>query len=96
MILNNKLRKLQVNAEEKVTYKDVIEKRELILTDSTKLVFSTSESSKGKVNFDIRTYITKGEEEIPTRKGINFNVENLEEFIALVLEMNKELIEKNI
>lgn len=90
--------KLQVEAEgrNKITYTDILEKREIKLTDSTKLVFSATESSTGVVNFDVRTYITKGEEEIPTRKGINFNVENLEEFLTVVLEMNKELIEKNI
>lgn len=98
MVIKN-IKKLKiVNAEEKgsVTYRELIPKREMVLTDSTKLVFSASESSQGKVNFDVRTYIVKESENIPTRKGINFNVENLEEFLAIIMDINKELIDKNI
>lgn len=99
MIMRPKRKLSQVQAEEKgssVTYKDLVKRRELTLTDSTKLVFSVVENSKKTITLDIRTYITKNGDEIPTRKGINLNIENMEELIETILDINNELIDKNI
>ena len=89
---------IQVSAEEKpatkketVEYNDVIQNRELNIADGIKLVFSVSRAKEGNPHVDRRTYIETEKYSGPTKKGINFDVENLEEFIGIMEEINEEL-----
>jgi hypothetical protein len=56
---------------------------ELEISDTTKLKLSIGEF-RGSERVDIRQYILVNGEEIPTKKGINFNSEWVEKFILMV------------
>lgn len=90
-----------VKAEEKkekktVEYKDLIKARELEIADGIKLVFSVSKSSEGNPHLDIRTWIDTEKYSGPTKKGINFDIESLEEFKDIIEDIDSELESMNI
>lgn len=74
-----------------VEYNDIIETKELAIADGVKLVFSVSKTLDGNPHLDIRTWVKSEKYEGPTKKGINFDVENLEEFLDIVNGINEEL-----
>lgn len=80
--------------KEKPVYIDLAEKRELTISDGVKLVFSVSKAQEGNPHLDIRTYIDSESYKGPTKKGINFDIESLEEFIQILEIMNEELDSK--
>ena len=91
-----------VNAEEKpkkdktIEYQDVVKARELEIADGIKLVFSVSKTSEGNPHLDIRTWIESEKYTGPTKKGINFDIESLEEFRGILKEIDSELEKKGI
>lgn len=93
---------LTVKAEEKeavtkkkeVNYTEVVEPRELEIAEGIKLVFSVSTTTEGYPHMDIRTHIQSEKYTGPTKKGINFCIENLEEFRELLKDIDNELQEK--
>ena len=58
---------------------------ELEITDNAKLVLSLGEF-RGSQRVDLRTYVKlkDKEEYTPTKKGINFNAEWVDDFIKLI------------
>ena len=79
-------------------YKDCIEKKELQLNETTKLVFSVRRKNDdiGLPYVDIRIFINSPEYTGPTKKGINFALERLDEFQKLVEAINVECDEKGV
>ena len=90
------------NAEEKpkkdktIEYQDIIEARELEIAEGIKLVFSVSKTAEGTPRLDIRTWIESERYTGPTKKGINFDIESLEEFRGILQEIDSELQNKGI
>ena len=94
---------MPVSAEEKpkkektvVDYKDVVEPQELEIADGIKLVFSVSKTTEGTPHLDIRTWIESEKYTGPTKKGINFDIENLEDFLEILKDIDKELQSKGL
>ncbi|MFZ2330001.1 MAG: PC4/YdbC family ssDNA-binding protein [Atribacterota bacterium] len=58
---------------------------ELEITDNTKLVLSLGEF-RGAQRVDLRTYLKLRDQEeyTPTKKGINFNAEWIDEFVKMI------------
>lgn len=80
-----------------IEYKEVIEPRKMNLAEGLDLVFSVSESnSEEGARIDIRTYITSERYTGPTKKGINFPVELIEEFREFLDEIDEALQKKGI
>lgn len=79
-------------------YEDCIEKKELQLNETTKLVFSVRRKNDdiGLPYVDIRIFANSPEYTGPTKKGINFALERLDEFQKLVEEINVECDEKGV
>ena len=77
-------------------YKDCIEKKELQLNETTKLVFSVrrKDDDLGLPWVDIRIYVSSPEYTGFTKKGISFPLERLDEFQELIKEINAECEEK--
>ena len=60
---------------------------ELEITDNTKLKLSIGEF-RGNERVDLRKYFKNADNEyIPTKKGINFNSEWIDRFIAMVSKL---------
>ena len=79
------------------TYKDEIEPLEMELSDKVKLIFAVKRQGElGLPNVDIRMYMTTDVYTGFTKKGINFPLELIEEFIELVNQVNAECEEKGI
>lgn len=78
-------------------YTDCIEKKELQLNE-TKLVFSVRRKNDdiGLPYVDIRIVDNSSEYTGPTKKGINFALERLNEFQKLVEEIKAECDEKGV
>lgn len=89
-----------VSAEEKPKkekeYHDIIEPQEITIAEGIKLVFSVSKTSEGNPHLDIRTWIESEKYTGPTKKGINFDVENLEEIRAILEGIDKALDRKGM
>jgi hypothetical protein len=87
--------------KKKAEYTNLVEPKELEITDNSKLVFSASQMAGDKdnnVHVDIRTYIVNADTSKysgPTQRGVNFDVEYLDEFIETLKEVSKELKKKN-
>lgn len=103
MARKSRLGMIQVQAEEKpkkekpqVEYKDIINARELQIADGVKLVFSVSKASDGNPHLDIRTYIESEKYVGPTKKGVNFDIESLEEFKEILNEIDQELQDQGL
>ena len=79
-------------------YEDCIDKKELQLNQTTKLVFSVRRKNDdmGLPYVDIRVFINSPEYTGPTKKGINFALERLDEFQGMIEEINAECDEKGI
>ena len=79
-------------------YMDCIDKKELQLNETTKLVFSVRRKNDdiGLPYVDIRIFVNSSEYTGPTKKGINFALERLNEFQKLVEEINAECDEKGV
>lgn len=77
--------------KEKPVYTEISNPKELIIADGVKLVFSVNKSQEGNTHIDIRTYIESEKYTGPTKKGINFHIESLEDFIEIISDMNEEL-----
>lgn len=82
--------------KEKVEYNDIIGPKELEISEGIKLVFSVSKTSDGNPHLDIRTWINSEKYTGPTKKGINFDIENLEEFKEILEQIDVELDMKGI
>lgn len=80
-----------------VEYKEVIEPRKMNLAEGLDLVFSVAESNAEEgARLDIRTYIQTERYSGPTKKGINFPVELIEEFRAFLDEIDEALQKRGI
>lgn len=78
-------------------YPDLIDKKELVLSDKIKLVFSVARGGEyGLPMIDVRTYVIKGEEDIPTKKGIRLPLEMLYDFMEILEDIDTECDEKGI
>lgn len=79
-------------------YKDCIEKKELQLNESTKLVFSVrrKDDDLGLPWVDIRIYVSSPEYTGFTKKGISFPLERLEEFQEVIEKIDSECDEKGV
>lgn len=83
--------------EKEVEYRDLIEPKVMNLSEGLDLVFSVSEAvSDEGARIDIRTYITTERYTGPTKKGINFPVELLEEFKEFINEIDEALQKRGI
>lgn len=80
------------------TYKDCIKKKELQLNENTKLIFSVrrKDDDLGLPWVDIRVFVNSPEYTGPTKKGISFALERLDEFQGLIEEINAECDEKGV
>ena len=79
-------------------YMDCIPKRELQLNETAKLVFSVRRRNDdiGLPYFDIRVFVNTPEYVGPTKKGINFALERLDEFQDIIEAINVECDEKAV
>ena len=81
----------------KKEYTNLIEPQELLIADKAKLVFSASvpkDAEEESVHLDIRTFIVNPDPDKysgPTQKGINFDVEYLDEVIELLKGVSEGL-----
>ena len=80
----------------KKEYTNLIEPQELLIADKAKLVFSASVPKEGEedspVHLDIRTFIVNPDTTKysgPTQKGINFDVEYLDEVIEILRSVSE-------
>ena len=80
------------------TYSDCIEKKVLQLNETTKLVFSVRRKNDdvGLPWVDIRVFVNSDEYTGPTKKGISFPLERLDEFQELIETINEECDEKGV
>ena len=84
------------NAKNERTYTDLVKNRELSIAEGVKLVFSVSKANDGNPHIDIRTHITSEKYTGMTKKGINFDIEFLEEFKQIIEFIDEELQENGI
>ena len=84
-------------------FTDVIDKKEMALNDTSKLVFSflKNTSEEGDYHVDIRKHMyieddTGVKRWTPTKKGFMFNAEMFEEFINVLNAMNEEAQEQGV
>ena len=79
-------------------YKDCIEKKELQLNETTKLVFSVrrKDDDLGLPWVDVRIYVNSPEYTGFTKKGISFPLERLEEFQEVIEKIDSECDEKGV
>lgn len=92
---------LQVKAEEpkkKVerSYENIVQAREMYIADGVKLVFSVSKTSDGEPHLDIRTHIESEKYTGPTKKGINLDIEYLEDLKVILDEIDQDLQKKGL
>lgn len=78
-------------------YPDLIDKKELVLGDKDKLVFSVARGGEfGLPMVDIRHYVKTSKYTGPTKKGIRLPLEMLYSFMELLEEVDTECDEKGI
>ena len=75
-------------------FTNVVEPIEMEITDSSDLVFSAFENENGEVYVSVRTYIDTDRYKGPTKKGITFHVERLEEFKDMIAKLDSKLNNK--
>lgn len=84
-------------AKKENTYVDIIPSQRMNIADGIDLVFSVSQSAdEGEPHLDIRTYVKTDRYTGPTKKGINFNIESLEEFRGILEAIEEQLVEKGL
>lgn len=93
-------KKLPIKKEEKkkkpTDFTKLAEERVLRITDGTSLVFSVSKTQEGNPHVDIRTHVHTDKYDGPTKRGINFDIEFLEDFRQILEFIDEELSEKGI
>jgi hypothetical protein len=78
-------------------YKDEVEPLRLSISDTSELVFSVKRAGdEGLPHVDIRTYVKTPTYEGFTKKGINFPLEYLLEFVMRCNDLNDECDEKGL
>ena len=78
-------------------YPDLIDKRELVLNETNKLVFSVARGGEyGLPMIDIRHYMDTKKYSGPTKKGIRIPLEMLYDFMETLEEIDTECDEKHI
>lgn len=79
------------------SYPDLLEKKELVLGDTNKLVFSVARGGEyGLPMIDIRHYTDTSKYSGPTKKGIRLPLEMLYDFLEILDEIDTECDEKGI
>ena len=79
------------------TYKDEVTPLELVIDDTMKLVFTVKRGGDlGLPRVDIRQYVTTETYQGFTKKGINFPLEFMLEFMDRVEALNTECDEKGL
>lgn len=92
-----KERKTHKNTLPPDTYQDEIEPKRLKIDDNTELVFSVKRGGElGLPRVDIRQYVKTENYEGFTKKGINFALEYLYDFIDICNDVNEECDKANI
>ena len=94
-------KKLPIKKEESkkkkpTDFTKLAEERVLRITDGTSLVFSVSKTKDGDPHVDIRTHVSTDKYTGPTKRGVNFNIEFLEDFRQILEIIDEELAEKGI
>lgn len=95
-IVKKQLPKKGTKAEQTQEYTKLAEERVLRITDGTSLVFSVSKTKEGNPHLDIRTHVHTEKYEGPTKRGINFNIEFLEDFRQILEIIDEELADKGL
>lgn len=81
----------------KEEFKQLVEQRELEISDNCKLVFSIARMGEdGTPHLDIRTHISGDAYTGPTKKGINFDTELLLDFQEIIDNLVNECEEKSL
>jgi hypothetical protein len=62
---------------------------QLDVTNNKRLILSIGEY-RGAERIDLRQYVKAGSEYIPTKSGINFNAEWLDDFLKMVEKLRDE------
>lgn len=78
----------------KAEYKEVVKPRTINLIEGIDLVFSVSKNKSEEDSLphvDIRTYIESENYTGPTKKGINFSLEHLDEVIKILKDIESEM-----
>lgn len=81
----------KIELEEEITYTDIIPSQTLVLDEVHRLVFSVSSQNGEEPHLDIRTFIETPKYSGATKKGINLHIENIEEFRAILRDMDNQL-----
>lgn len=93
-------KKLPIKKEESkkkpTDFTKLAEERVLRITDGTSLVFSVSKTKEGNPHVDIRTHVHTDKYSGPTKRGVNFDIEFLEDFRQILEIIDEELAEKGI
>lgn len=89
-------KKKEVTKKKPSDYEKLAEERVLRITDGTSLVFSISKTKDGDPHVDIRTHVHTDKYDGPTKRGVNFNIEFLEDFRHILEIIDEELAEKGI
>ena len=75
-------------------FTNVVEPLKMEITDSSDLVFSAFENDNGEVYVSVRTYINTDRYQGPTKKGVTFHVERLDEFKGMIAKLDSMLENK--
>lgn len=86
----SRLGNIQAEAE-KPEYKDLINPTAVHLDELTKIVFSVTTLNMEDPHVDVRTYIESEKYSGPTKKGINFSIDYLDEVIEQLTNISDEL-----
>ncbi|MBO8161118.1 MAG: hypothetical protein H0Z24_05730 [Thermosipho sp. (in: Bacteria)] len=79
----------------KVNYEQIISPKELEISDKSKLVFSVSKAEDSNIpHLDIRLHVTSNKYTGLTKKGINFPIEWLPDFLEILDKIDRECAEK--
>lgn len=78
--------------KKEIEYTELIQPIEMTVADNTTLVFSVSQRNEDESpRLDIRTHIKSERYTGPTKKGINFDIENIEEFRGILASIDEQL-----
>ena len=78
-------------------YPDLLDKKELVLGESNKLVFSVARGGEyGLPMIDIRHYVNTKKYSGPTKKAVRIPLEMLYSFMEILEEIDTECDEKGI
>lgn len=78
--------------KKEVEYTELIQPIEMTIAENATLVFSVSQRSEDESpRLDIRTHLKSERYTGPTKKGINFDIENIEEFRGILASIDEQL-----